>query len=231
MRRLAASGGLDRVAAAVALAYALPVQTLWVYAAPAEGEVIAAAIGPERSLAVGVGKAAAAHGVTVALVRGGVSRVVSVGVAGAHRAAGLAVGQPCIVGDERFVDEGVGTPEGFLDLERLGLGTGGSLRADAEAVRGAAAILGAPVLGGGTVSTCSGTDALASERAARHPDAVIETMEGAAIALCCARLGVPWVGLRTISNFTGDRGRAGWDLAAALRELGQACARLHAAGW
>jgi futalosine hydrolase len=207
------------------------VQTLWVYAAPAEGEAIAAAIGPQRSLAVGVGKAAAAHALTVALVQGGVGRVVSVGVCGVHRAAGLAVGQSCVVGDERFVDEGVATPGGFLDLRALGLGPAGPLRADADAVRGAAAILGAPVLGGGTVSTCSGTDGLALERVSRHPDAQIETMEGAAIALCCARLGVPWVGVRTISNFTGDRERAGWDLPAALAELGRACGRLHAAGW
>lgn len=207
------------------------VQTLWVYAAPAEGDAIVVALLGARTLEVGVGKASAAHRLSVALAHGGVGRVVTLGVAGAHRGAGLDVGRACVVAHEVFVDEGVQTPAGFLDLQALGLGAAAPLRADPEGVAEAAAILGAPVVGGGTVSTCSGTDTLAATRAAQHPDAVVETMEGAAIALCCAGLGVPWIGLRTISNFTGDRDRAGWDLRRALVELGEVCARLRAAGW
>jgi futalosine hydrolase len=47
-------------------------------------------------------------------------------------------------------------------------------------------------------------------------------MEGAAVFQVCARLGVPAVQLRCVSNRTGDRARGGWDLHGSI-------ARLHAA--
>ena len=71
---------------------------------------------------------------------------------------------------------------------------------------------------GATVSTCSATDPLAAELGART-GAAVETMEGAAIGLACAAAGVPWAQLRAVSNLTGDRARAGWDLARAVGAL------------
>jgi futalosine hydrolase len=202
-------------------------RTLWVYAAPAEGKVLGAGA---PALELGVGKAAAATTLTAALVTRSVTLVVAIGVCGAHRGAQLGIGSTCVVAQESFVDEGVEHPGGFLDLAALGLGDAAPIVADPAGVRAAADVLDAAVVAGGTVSTCSGTDALAKARAARCP-AVIETMEGAAIALVCQRLGVPWVGVRTVSNFTGDRDRAQWDLPRALEQLGGACTRLREAGW
>lgn len=210
-------------------------RTIWVYAAPAEGAALGwsgSSDDPGRGcLALGVGKAAAACALTAALGRTRADRVVAIGVCGAHRGAGLAVGSTCVVAHDRMIDEGVRTPDGFLDLGQLGLGDTAPLLADGAQVEAAARLLGAVVVGGGTVSTCSGTDALAFERAARWPEAAIETMEGAAIALACATIGVPWVAVRVVSNFTGDRDRAQWDLHGALGALGQACAALRGAGW
>lgn len=207
-------------------------RTLWVYAARAEGTVLRVTDGglAPRVLELGVGKAAAACTLTAALGQGGVALVVAIGVCGAHRAAQLGIGSTCVVAQEAFIDEGVAHPGGFLDLAALGLADPMPLVADEARVRAAADLLDAAVVVGGTVSTCSGTDALARERAARCP-AVIETMEGAAIALVCARLGVPWIGVRTVSNFTGDRDRAQWNLSLALDELGRGWQRLRAAGW
>jgi futalosine hydrolase len=51
-------------------------------------------------------------------------------------------------------------------------------------------------------------------------NAAIETMEGAAVALVCRKLSIPLVQLRSVSNRTGDRERAAWD-------LDGACAPLH----
>ena len=51
-------------------------------------------------------------------------------------------------------------------------------------------------------------------------------MEGAAVGAVCAALGIPWVQLRVISNRTGDRDRAGWDLDAELAVLHPAVRRL-----
>jgi futalosine hydrolase len=202
-------------------------RTLWVYAAPAEGRVLGAGA---PALELGVGKAAAASTLTQALVQENVTLVVAIGVCGAHRGAQLGIGSTCVVAQDTFVDEGVEHPGGFLDLAALGLGDAGPIPADPAGVRAAADVLDAAVVAGGTVSTCSGTDALARARASRC-SAVIETMEGAAIALACRRMGVPWVGVRTVSNFTGDRDRAQWDLPRALEQLGAACARLRDAGW
>lgn len=201
---------------------------LWVHAAPIEGESVA--WGPRTRLCLGVGKTAAAVGLARALANGDVGSVVAFGVAGAHRASGLAVGDRVLVGTDVLADEGVRTPAGFLDLPALGLGEIGPWSADEGLLALAGGVLKAPTVAASTVSTCSGTDALASEAAARS-GAAIETMEGAAIAAACAAFGVPWIQLRVISNATGDRDRAGWDLARALDELGRAIGELFAAGW
>jgi len=44
-------------------------------------------------------------------------------------------------------------------------------------------------------------------------------MEGAAVMLVCQHLGVPAVQLRAVSNRTGEREAAGWDLHGSLRAL------------
>lgn len=201
---------------------------LWVHAAPIEGESVA--WGPRTRACIGVGKTAAAIGVARALAKGDVGSVVAVGVAGAHRDAGLSVGDRVLVGTDVLADEGVRTPTGFLDLPALGLGEIGPWRADEGLLALASGVLKAPIVGASTVSTCSGTDVLAIEAAARS-GAAIETMEGAAIAAACASYGVPWIQLRVVSNLTGDRDRAGWDLARALDELGRAIGELFVAGW
>ncbi|MCH9680165.1 MAG: futalosine hydrolase [Deltaproteobacteria bacterium] len=187
---------------------------LWVYAAGREGEPWA---GDPRMLQLGVGKVAA----TLALARGLSEQrpeaVVVFGVAGAHP-GGPAVGEPCWVVDDWLADEGVMTPAGFVPLEALGLGRRGPLRADAGFTDRLDAALGGglPRVVGATVSTCSGTDHQAELSRAACPQALVETMEGAAVGTVCDALGIAWAQLRVISNRTGDREAAGWDLDGAL---------------
>jgi futalosine hydrolase len=69
-----------------------------------------------------------------------------------------------------------------------------------------------------TVSTCSGTNALAREIVTRT-GAEVEAMEGAAVGLVASRLGVGFAEVRVISNTTGDRGSQQWDLPGALAAL------------
>ncbi len=184
---------------------------LFVYAAAAEAGPLA---DDPRTLALGVGKVAAATALTRRLLERRPAAVVAFGVAGAYRAS-PAVGEVCVVGSECFGDEGVATPDGFVTVGRLGLADDAPRPADAPWIARLVDRLGnVAVVAGATVSTCSGTDAIADAVASRT-GADIETMEGAAIAHVCAELGVPWVGLRAISNRTGDRDRAGWDLARA----------------
>ena len=157
-----------------------------------------------------------------------------VGVCGAYPAAtgepGLAVGDLCLVGEDRLADEGVALPGGgFRGMAAMGLGDEGPFAADPARTRALATQLGVPVVAGATVSTCSGRDDLARAIAERS-GAQVETMEGAAVLQVCRHLGVPAVQLRCVSNRTGDRAAAGWDLQGAVDRLGAAVRRL-AGGW
>lgn len=157
------------------------------------------------------------------------------GVAGAyparHRGGAPALGllDLALVGSDCLADDGAAAPDGFRDLAALGLGDCGPFAADAALAAAAARALGGiAVAAGATVSACSATEALSEERA-RRTGAALETMEGAAVALACARFGVPLVQLRCISNFTGDRDRAEWRLRAACEQLHAAVLAAHAA--
>jgi futalosine hydrolase len=186
-----------------------------------------------EALVVGVGKAAAASALTAALIERRPASVLLFGVCGAypegHGPGGmLKVGEVCLVGEEWLADEGVEVDGGFLSLGELGLGSAGPFAADAARTAAAARVLAAPIVRGATVSACSGTDARSRELATRT-GATVETMEGAAVAIACARVGVPWVQVRCVSNRTGARERAGWDLAGAVAGVQAAIGRLAAA--
>jgi futalosine hydrolase len=200
-------------------------RALWVHATSAE--VAAISWGDAEHRELGVGKTSAAFELGAALAAERFDLVVAVGVCGLHRAATtkLEVGSVAIVLSERFADEGVATSSGFLELDALGLGATSAMPADAAWLVEAAGYVAVPLLPSATVSTCSGTDALAAERW-RRTRAPLETMEGAAIAFVCERMGVPWIGVRAISNFTGERKDAGWNLELAVTRLGEAVAPL-----
>jgi futalosine hydrolase len=201
---------------------------LYVYAAPREGQPWA---GDPRMLGLGVGKVAAAVALTRRVLTQRPAAVVLFGVAGAYP-GGPAVGEACWVTEDWLADEGVETPDGFLSLEQLGLGTRGPFVADAAFTQALDARLGGgvPQVVGATVSTCSGTDARAAAGQAACPTARVESMEGAAVGAVCTALGIPWAQLRVVSNRTGDRDRGGWDLARALARLHEAVGRLLLAG-
>lgn len=197
---------------------------LYVYAAPKEGEPWA---GDPRTLQLGVGKVAATLALARRVLEPRPAAVVLFGVAGAY-AGGPAIGQACLVTEDWLADEGVEAPGGFLSLEQLGLGTRGPFAADAALTDELDARLGGalPRVVGATVSTCSGTDALAAARRRACPGVAVESMEGAAVGAVCTALGIPWAQLRVVSNRTGDRDRGGWDLPGALARLHEAVGTL-----
>ncbi len=211
-------------------------------APPAAWEPTRLPVGAGLTLIVtGVGKSNAAGATALALARDRAARVINLGIAGALGADGSGPGAPdpigrCIVATASvFADEGLRTPDGFIDVAAMGFpplagapGVRGTLSAavpcDGPLVdrlsRGADAR--GPVA---TVSTCSGTDALAREIAART-GAVAEAMEGAAVGLVAARVGAAFAEIRAISNTTGDRAAQRWDVRAALDRLAAFAATL-----
>jgi futalosine hydrolase len=207
--------------------------TLFVYAAPREGAWLAGR--QLATLELGVGKIAAATSLTAALIERRPQVVFQFGVCGAYPArhlrpglAGLHVLDTCVVASEIVVDAGVQTPAGFLNLAQLGLGAPVVMVADVARSRAVAALLECPLVAGATVSTGAGVEELSQAYAARS-GAQVESMEGGAVAAVCRRFDVPHVQLRVVSNCTGDRALAGWDLDGAIAKLTTEVERVLAA--
>jgi futalosine hydrolase len=190
----------------------------------------------------GVGKANAAAAVARTFDATRHGRVLNLGVAGALPGGGLAMGDAVIATHCAYADEGSENPppEGFVTIARMGFGPlagicGPGSGMDTVVVPCAPLEL-APLSAGriargmiATVSTCSGTDALAAE-IVRRTGAIAEDMESAAIGFAVARL-APWMPfstVRVISNSTGDRFKQTWNLTRALDRLAEVSRRLFA---
>jgi futalosine hydrolase len=151
-------------------------------------------------------------------------------VAGALPGSGLEIGAAVAATACVFADEGLQTESGFTDCAAMGFpladfpGAAAPVGEDALGVIRPLADAAGPIA---TVSTCSGTDALA--RAVRdRTGALAEGMEGAAVALVARRLRLPMAELRIISNTTGDRSAQRWDLRGALARLSDVAGGLRA---
>jgi futalosine hydrolase len=166
----------------------------------------------------GVGKANAAGATAAALATGVYGAVISLGVGGVLPGSTAAIGDVVLATGSVFADEGVESVAGekWETMASLGFPTaidGDGVADDAEFVellRPLAARVGVIA----TVSTCSGTDA-------RATGAIVEAMEGAAVMLASARLGVPGAELRVVSNTTGERVKQQWELKRALAIVGE----------
>jgi futalosine hydrolase len=185
-------------------------------------------------LACGLGKSNAAQALTAVLETRAVSSVLAVGVGGAYPGKRLPLTALTVASEEIFADEGVETPAGFLGCELIGesahghpglTGSPNRVPLDPLLVRAAQEHLaraGRPVSVGpfATVSTCSGTD-LAAARLRERWGALVESMEGAALAATALRYGVPLLELRSISNLVQNRDRSSWDLEGAIAAAAQ----------
>lgn len=199
----------------------------------------------------GVGKANAAAAVARTFRPGRHAGVLSLGIAGALPRSddGAAGEKPLDVGDvvvatfAAYGDEGVQGPGGFKSIGELGFGPmagicGAGSGLDEERVACAAwefagpageAGVGARMVRGGvaSVSTCSGTDALA-RAVAQRTGAMAEDMEAAAIGFTLARLdgAARFAAVKVISNHTGDGALRTWDLKKSLGVLRECAAAL-----
>lgn len=182
-------------------------------------------VGPQvHLLHTGVSKANAAGALGCALRDGHLyGGIVNLGIAGALPAGGLQVGHAVTATACVFGDEGLQTDIGFKTLAKMGfpldpsLGSAELIPTDTglqhvfRSFTDAAGVVA-------TVSTCSGTDALAAAVVERT-GAAAETMEGAALALVARRRRVPFCEVRTISNLTGNRASQRWDIKGAVSRL------------
>ena len=169
-------------------------------------------------LVCGVGLAAAAATCAARLAAGGVERCVLVGLAGTRDPQAAPPG--ALVAGRAVRNEAVGAGHGatFLDASEMGLPPADALPdLLALAPPGARVPAAAGVIG--TVAAASASPEEAAQWRARHPDVLVEEMEGWAVALACRRAGVPLTILRAVSNVAGDRDRRRWELPRAFAAL------------
>lgn len=196
---------------------------LIVTAVDAEAEALAS-IPDSVVVAGGIGRTNAAAATTEAvLTRGPFDLVISAGIAGMLPGVELTIGDVLVAEACVYAEEGLLTPDAFLDMKAMGFALGdfegNTVPIDPVLLER----LPEPVLIGriATVATCSGSD-LQADLVARRTSAVAEAMEGAAVVHAARRLGVPAMEVRAISNTTGDRDRQQWDIGKAIAALGSA---------
>lgn len=168
----------------------------------------------------GVGKASAAATVARVLDPARHACVISLGIAGALPESKLPLLSRITSRISVFADEGAQTPEGFRSIGAMGFPAfpnGDLAHADPRLLECLDTTIVSAIA---TVSTCSGTDAAATEIAHRT-GAAAEAMEGAAVGLVAFRHNVAFAEVRVISNTTGDRSRQVWALEESLAELGK----------
>ena len=192
-----------------------------------EGESLRRRLGARadvRVIETGVGVVNAAHAATVAILTDRPDRIVVCGVGGAYPASGLAIGDVVSADVEIYGDLGAQSPAGFLDMAALGF----PVVAGPSPLFNELPLTVFPTHQRGrfvTVSTCTGSDAVARALESRTRG-VVESMEGAAIVHVAHLHGVAVGEVRGISNMVTNRDKSAWK----LREAAQA-AQEAVASW
>ena len=184
------------------------------------------ALSPEVSLLVtGVGAAATAFHLAKALFTLPITQVVNVGVAGAYDKS-LELGSVVIIECDTFADYGADDNGSFVSQFDLGLSNpnrfpykNGWMHWDW--LNAFPAARNFPLVEGITVAKASGSSALI-EQIEKLYTPQVETMESAAIFYSCLQAEVPFLCLRSISNWVEPRSRERWDMPLAISNLAKA---------
>lgn len=176
----------------------------------------------------GIGVAAAAAAVGVLAERYAPSACITVGIGGTYVGSFVPVGAAVCASEESFLDLGIVTVGGITGLESVPLPllpgeppSFGRVPTDpswSAVLAGACGTAPVPFATSDAVSGDLETASLRSERSG----AAVESMEGAAAALACLRLGLPFAELRGISNVAGQRDKAAWEIPRAIRASSRA---------
>ncbi|TNE69649.1 MAG: futalosine hydrolase [Bacteroidetes bacterium] len=174
-----------------------------------------------RPAITGIGVMATAWHLALALERYRPDLVVNAGVAGAFDRS-LPLGMVVQVRTERLGDLGVEEADGrFTDLFDLGLaepdqppfiqGILHNPEADTHNFL--------PAVNGLTVNRVHGQEASIAAIQQKYPQVQVETMEGAAFFYACLQAGVPFLAIRSLSNYVEPRNRDAWELGLAIESL------------
>ncbi len=182
---------------------------------------------PVEVLITGVGLLSATYSITEHLLLKKPGLIIQAGIAGTLEAT-LEKGITVAVASECIGDSGVTENGNFLSLFDLGLMLDeapwqtGKLYNNNSGILNLCAL---PTVHGVTVSEITTSE----KKIGYYRESLgaeIETLEGAALHFAAARLGIPYLQVRTISNLVGERDKTKWDLTGAIQNLNLALSRI-----
>lgn len=150
--------------------------------------------------------------------------VVNVGICGAYAADSLRLGDALWIGQDTLADLGAFDGAQFLSPADLGWPVSyqwnckapDELKTWTQAELKSLQTLKGPFKGA-TVQSCTGSHQRSLEMQGRGFE--LESMEGAALAACASKNGIPIVQIRAISNYAGPRDFSQWKITEALASL------------
>ncbi len=172
-------------------------------------------------LITGVGSTPTAFHVGQFLAQNQPDLAINAGIAGAFD-QNFQLGDVLNVTTERFGDLGVEEADGrFTDLFELGLLEKNTPPFVNGLLRNPAGEQGSflPPANGLTVNKVHGSPASVAAVQAKYPDAQVESMEGAAFFYACLLAKIPFLEIRSISNYVEARDRDKWDIPLAINNL------------
>lgn len=170
----------------------------------------------------GVGMVATTFSLTKILIRKKYNLVVNVGIAGAISRE-LALTQVVAISSDSLYELGVEDGEQFIPWHKMNIASNDAnlfLEGQLWNDKGIAKEFNLEQVSGITVNRVHGNDA-SIEHLKKSSQAVIETMEGAAVFYVCKSLNIPFVAIRSISNYVERRNRENWKLNEAIKSLNE----------
>ena len=179
-------------------------------------------------LVTGIGSTATAHSLTRYILKENPTMVIQAGIAGSFKES-LAPETVAIVKEEVFADLGAVENDELVDVFDLGLAAVNETPFTNKWLVNPGAYkwqkLGLPFVKSATVNRVS-SDTTEVERIRNKYNPDIESMEGAALHYVCLRENIPFIQLRAISNYCGERNKKNWKMKEAIINLNDELKRI-----
>lgn len=173
-------------------------------------------------LHTGVGMAVTAYALTKELMQNNYDLVINVGIAGSFF-RGIKVGEVVMVQNELFAELGAEDDAAFIKFSEMNL-PGPYAFKNAKVLSGAY-YASLKKVKAATVNKVHGNEENISAFIKLH-STEIESMEGASIAMVCEAEQIPYVQIRSISNYVTKRNRDAWDIPTAVKNLNEGLRKL-----
>ncbi|MEJ7625298.1 MAG: futalosine hydrolase [Ferruginibacter sp.] len=168
----------------------------------------------------GVGSPSAIYHLTKRIQLLDYDLVIQAGIAGSFLHE-MKLGEVVIVSADTFSDLGIKTKNGFSDIFNEGLADKNEWPyKNGWLVNESEIFINLPYekVRGVTVNTVTDQKLVISEMTLQFKP-VIESMEGAALHYVCLQENVPFIQLRSISNYVGERDKSKWKMQEAIKNL------------